>query len=103
MLLLYPQVLRAAVLFSPMVPLRPEQRPALSGVAVFVAAGSVDPIVPAENTQRLVAMLEEAGAAVTEHWHGGGHELSQTTVHVAREWLSQLLERFSRADFKKNS
>ena len=39
MLLLYPEVLRAALLFSPMLPLKPEQMPNLKGVAVFVAAG----------------------------------------------------------------
>jgi predicted esterase len=103
MLLLYPQVLRAAVLFSPMVPLRPEHLPNLRGVAVFVAAGRGDPIVPAENTKQLVSMLDQAGADVAEHWHQGGHELSQTVVEAARQWLSQLFERFSQNDTKKSS
>ena len=102
MLLLYPQVLRAAVLFSPMVPLRPEKLANLRDVAVFVAAGREDPIVPAENTKQLLSMLEQAGADVAEYWHQGGHELSQTAVEAARQWLSQLFERFSQNDTKKS-
>lgn len=103
MLLLYPRAIRAAVLFSPMVPLRPEHLPNLRGVAVFVAAGHGDPIVPAENTKQLVSMLDQAGADVAEHWHQGGHELSQTVVEAARQWLSQLFERSSRDASKENS
>jgi predicted esterase len=95
MLLLYPQVLRAAVLLSPMVPLRPEQMPDLKGRAVFIAAGQADPIVPPENTKQLVSLLERAGAEVSEHWHRGGHELSHSIVEAARQWLSQLFERFT--------
>jgi predicted esterase len=103
MLLLYPRALRAAVLFSPMVPLTPEHLPNLRGVAVFVAAGRGDPIVPTENTKQLVSMLDQAGADVGEHWHQGGHELSQTVVEAARQWLSQLFERSYGDDSKKNS
>jgi len=92
MLLLYPQVLRAALLFSPMLPLKPEQMPNLKGVAVFVAAGRTDTIVPPENTKQLVSLLEQAGADVAEHWHQGGHELGQSVVELARQWLSRSLE-----------
>src|SRR6187397_2379148 len=45
MMLLYPQALRAALLLSPMLPLKPEQMPNLKSVAVFVAAGRADSIV----------------------------------------------------------
>ena len=57
------------MLFSPMLPLEPEQMPNLKGVAVFVVAGRTDPIVPPENTRQLVSLLEQAGADVAEHWH----------------------------------
>ena len=89
MLLLYPQVLRAAMLFSPMLPLVPEPVPNLKGVAVFVAAGRTDPIVPPENTRKLVSLLGQAGASVTEHWHSGGHELNQSAVVLAGQWLAE--------------
>ena len=91
MLLLYPQVLRAALLLSPMLPLKPEQLPDLTSVAVFVAAGLADPIVAPENTKQLVSLLEQAGADVTQHWHPGGHELTQSVIDAAQHWLTLLL------------
>jgi predicted esterase len=91
MLLLYPQALRAALLLSPMLPLKPEQMPNLKSVAVFVAAGRADPIVAPENTKQLVLLLEQAGSDVTEHWHQGGHELTQSVIEAAQHWLKRLL------------
>jgi predicted esterase len=90
MLLLYPQALRAAVLLSPMLPLKPEQLPDLKSVDVFVAAGRVDPIVAPKNTKQLVSLLEQAGADVTEHWHQGGHELTESVIEAAHRWLLHL-------------
>jgi len=91
LLLLYPEALRAALLLSPMVPLKPEQMPNLTSVAVFVAAGRADPIVAPENTKQLVSLLEQAGADVTQHWHPGGHELTQSVIEAAQHWLTLLL------------
>ena len=91
MLLLYPQALRAALLLSPMLPLKPAQMPNLKSVAIFVSAGRADPIVAPENTKQLVSLLEQAGADVTEHWHQGGHELTQSVIEAAHLWLSRLL------------
>ena len=94
LLLLHPGVLRAAVLFSPMLPLQPDRVPNLTGVEIFVASGRADPIVSPENTKRLLSLLNEAGAVVTEQWHQGGHELGQSEVEAARQWMSRLIERF---------
>jgi len=91
MLLLYPQSLRAAVLLSPMLPLKPQQMPNLKSVAILVAAGRADPIVAPENTKQLVSLLEQAGADVIEHWHPGGHELTQSVIDAAHHWLARLL------------
>ena len=91
LLLLYPEALRAALLLSPMLPLKPEQMPNLTSVAVFVAAGRADPIVAPENTKQLVSLLEQAGADVTQHWHPGGHELTQSVIDAAQHWLTLLL------------
>jgi phospholipase/carboxylesterase/glyoxalase family protein len=86
LLLLHPGVLRAAVLFSPMVPLEPAVEPQLAGVDVFIGAGRSDPIVDPSNTQRLADMLRAVGADVTLHWKPGGHELSRPDVEAARSW-----------------
>ena len=80
--------LAGAVLSRPMVPLEPHGRPDLGGVPVFIAAGRRDPMVPAEESQRLARLLEEAGAAVTLHWAPGGHELTGKEVDAARRWLA---------------
>ena len=87
-LLLRPGVLCAAILLRPMVPLEPAVLPDLSGVPVFIAAGRFDPIVPSSNTQRLVTLLEMAGAQVALRWQPGGHGLEREEIEAAREWLS---------------
>lgn len=87
MLLLRPEVLSAAVLFRPMEPLAPQKLPDLSGIPIFIAAGRTDSLIRPEDTERLVKLLENAGAKVTLFWNSGGHALSSTDVQAAREWL----------------
>ncbi len=89
MLLLRPEILSAAVLFRAMVPLIPEKLPNLSSRPVLLAAGRHDPIIPPENTERLAAMLAEAGAHVSLKWSEGGHQLSAAELDEARRWLAQ--------------
>ncbi len=87
MLLLRPQVLLAAVLLHPMVPLVPEEMPKLTGKRVFIGAGRRDPIVPMQNTERLVTLLREAGADVETHWHSGGHTITHEEIREAKQWI----------------
>ena len=88
LLLLRPEVLRAGMLFSPMVPLEPPSLPDLAGVDVFLNAGRTDPIVDPANAQRLADMLSKAGAAVTLRWKSGGHELARDDLTAASTWYS---------------
>lgn len=90
LLLLHPGLLRAAALFAPMVPLVPAALPDLEGVPVYLSAGRVDPIVPAEQAERLAELLTGAGAATTLDWHPGGHTLGPDQVREARSWLARL-------------
>jgi predicted esterase len=90
MLLLRSGTLRAAILFSPMVPLEPPTRPDLAGLDVFIGAGRTDPFVEPANAQRLADMLREAGANVTLRWKPGGHELARDDIEAARDWYRQL-------------
>jgi predicted esterase len=87
-LLTYPSVLAAGVLFRPMVPFIPSTSLNLKQVNVFIAAGRRDPIATLQETQRLVQILENAGAAVTMFWHNGGHELGQDDLEAATSWVS---------------
>ena len=90
LLLLHPDVLSAAALLRSMVVLTPQKLPELGGTPVFLTSGDHDPIVPAENTRRLVALLQRSGAAVTLHQENSGHELTAETVEQTAHWLSQV-------------
>lgn len=91
LLLLHPGLLRAAVLFRAMVPFEPEVTPDLSGVPVFLAAGSRDTMIPPDNTERLAAILGEAGADVDLRWKNTGHPLTYEELEEARNWLSRVV------------
>ena len=90
MLLLRPEILRAAILFRAMVPLVPEDLPNLSPVRVWIGAGDQDPIIPASETQRLVELLRRAGADVTIRFANATHGLTDADVKTARHWLEGL-------------
>src|SRR5205814_5683 len=90
MLLLRPEILRAAILFRAMVPFVPEKLPDLSSVRVWIGAGDQDPIIPASEAQRLVELLRRAGAHVTIHFATAGHGLTNDDLEAARHWLGEL-------------
>jgi predicted esterase len=91
-ILLHPGLLRAAVLFRPMVPFEPEVTPDLSGMPVFIAAGRIDRMIPQDNTQRLADILTEAGAEVDLRWRNVGHPLTYEEVAEAKDWLAGILQ-----------
>jgi phospholipase/carboxylesterase len=88
MLLLKPGVLAGAILFRAMVPLVPDPMPPPSETPVFLSNGRRDPLVPADHTERLAALLRRTGASVTLAWQDAGHELTRADLEQAREWLT---------------
>src|SRR5205807_9408771 len=90
MLLLRPEVLRAAILFRAMVPLIPDKLPDLSSVHVWIGAGDQDPIVPASETKHLAELLRRAGADVTIRFAKAGHGLTNDDLEAARHWVEEL-------------
>jgi len=88
LLLLRPQVLAGAVLLHPMVPLVPDAVPDLSDKPIFIGAGRHDPIVSGAQTERLAALLREAGAQVSLHWQDNGHSITQDEFEAAQSWLA---------------
>lgn len=92
LLLLRPGVLAGGVLLHAMVPLVPDTLPALAGTPVFLSAGRADPMVPPAETERLAALLRQAGAEVELHWEQGGHAVGPSEVSAARSWLGRLAE-----------
>ncbi len=90
MLLLRPEIMRAAILFRAMVPLVPDTLPDLSSARVWIGAGDQDPIVPASETKRLAELLRRAGADVTIRFAKAGHGLTNDDLEAARHWLGEL-------------
>jgi phospholipase/carboxylesterase len=91
LMLLHPDLLRAAVLFRAMVPFEPEETPDLSGMRVFLSAGRRDRMIPPQNTERLAEILREAGADLDLRWRDTGHPLTYEEVAEARDWLAGVL------------
>lgn len=90
MLLLCPEVLSAAILFRAMVPLLPQVLPDLTNKHIFMSSGLHDPIIPKQETERLIGLFKKAGTKVSLHWQNSGHELRMNEINTAREWLSNL-------------
>jgi predicted esterase/catechol 2,3-dioxygenase-like lactoylglutathione lyase family enzyme len=90
LLLRRPGLLSAAILLSPMLPYDPGAPRDLDGTSVFIGAGRADPFVPAEQVERLAAVLRQAGAGVDVRWNEGGHGIARPQVDSAREWLARL-------------
>lgn len=61
-LLLYPEILSAAILFRAMVPLVPSILPDLANKHIFMFSGLYDPIVPGQEAERLFGLFKKAGA-----------------------------------------
>jgi phospholipase/carboxylesterase len=90
MLLIRPEIMRAAILFRAMVPLIPDNLPHLSSVRVWIGAGDQDPIIPESETQRLVELLRHASADVTIRFFNANHSLTNSELETAGQWLKDL-------------
>ncbi|TWT27510.1 alpha/beta hydrolase [Planomicrobium sp. CPCC 101110] len=90
LLFTYADALKGAILHHPMVPNRETELPDLTGTPVFIAAGTNDPICPAEESTDLEKLLQNAGAKVELHWESNGHQLTMSEVEAAKAWYSKL-------------
>ena len=88
LLLLRPETLAGAILFRAMVPIVPDRLPALPATPVLLSNGTRDPMVTREETGRLSALLQRAGADVTRSWQSSGHDLTSGDLTDAAAWLS---------------
>ena len=87
-MLIEPGILQGAILLRPMLVYEPAERDDLTGSAVFISAGRMDPIVPAASVDRLVELFESVHAEVTLKWQLAGHNLVPGEVRDAAEWLA---------------
>jgi phospholipase/carboxylesterase len=79
--------LKKCVLLHPMVPYQSIKPSDLSGVNVFIGAGSNDPICPYSEALQLKKDLEAAGAAVTLFTTDQGHGITDAELQAANAWL----------------
>lgn len=85
----YENALKGAILHHPMVPRRGIELPNLADTSVFIAAGTNDPICPAEESTELKSLLENANAEVQIHWENYGHQLTQSEIAAAQKWYEE--------------
>jgi phospholipase/carboxylesterase len=97
MLLLRPQVLAGAILLRAMVPLSKPPQADLARKPVLIVSGQYDPIIPASNSTRLAAHLSNAGASVQHPVLPTSHQLSQTDLMTARDWMMATRARLTEA------
>ena len=91
----YGNALKGAILHHPMVPRRGIDLPDLSDKAVFIAAGTNDPICSPMESGELQSLLEKAHANVEIHWEDRGHQLTAQEVEAAAIWYQKLFESIS--------
>jgi predicted esterase len=87
-MLVEPRILQGAILFRPMLVFEPTEKNDLTGSAVFISAGRMDPIVPTASVEKLAELFESAHAEVTLRWQLAGHNLVPSEVREAAEWLA---------------
>jgi len=87
-LLTAPRTLAGAILLRAMVPLSDPPKADLGGKPVLLLSGRHDPIVPADNAERLSTMLSKAGGRIEHQILPTGHQLSQTDIALARKWIA---------------
>ncbi|MCL6457347.1 MAG: alpha/beta hydrolase [Gorillibacterium sp.] len=84
--------LKGAILFHPMVPRRGIDLPDLTGVPVFIGAGSNDPLCSPTETRELASLLQHSGANVELFWGHEGHRVTSDEITVAIDWLTGHLD-----------
>ena len=88
LLLLRPEVLAGAALLRAMSPFAKPPQADLAGKRVLILSGAMDPIVPAQDAQRLARTLSGNGASVHHRVLPAGHGLSQSDVGLLKGWLA---------------
>jgi phospholipase/carboxylesterase len=70
-----------------MTPLVPEVGPDLTGSKVWMSFGSMDPLMPPGETEKLSGLYANYGAALTVNIEQAGHQLIQNDLIKAHAFL----------------
>ncbi len=82
----FPDIVFKVALLHPMIPFMPGDID-LTGKQFFVSSGALDAMVPSEQREELVKVLEEKGAEVIAKQYPGGHEISEQEMNDAIAFL----------------
>ncbi len=83
-----PDLFDRMMLMHPLIPFAPAISGAIEG-EVLITAGRRDPICPPALTGRLADSMRTAGANVDLQWHEGGHEIRQSEIEAARQFMAR--------------
>ena len=89
LLLTRPGMLAGAVLLRAMLPFEPQAPPDLAGKPVLLLSGSNDQMIPAASSERLIKVLQAAGADLVYKALPTGHNLTQNDLIIAAHWLKE--------------
>lgn len=89
MLLLEKAKFNKAMLFAPMYPVEIEAGPDLSDAKILLSMGENDPIVPKEESDRVIKIFKSRGAKVDQVWVNS-HEINEKNLIAAKQWLNNL-------------
>jgi len=70
-------------------PFEPQAPPDLAGKPVLLLSGSNDQMIPAASSERLIEVLQAAGADLVYKALPTGHNLTQNDLTVAAPWLKE--------------
>jgi phospholipase/carboxylesterase len=82
-----PDLVDDLILMHPLIPWSPKPQAGLAGRRILITAGKRDPICPADMTDAFAGYLADQGAAVTVHWHAGGHEIAQSEIDAIAQFI----------------
>lgn len=86
MLLLEKAKFNKAMLFAPMYPVEIEAGPDLPDAKILLSMGENDPIVPKEESDRVIEIFKSRGAKVDQVWVNS-HEINEKNLIAAKQWL----------------
>jgi len=86
----YQRPFEKAILFHPMIPRRDLELPKMTGLFIFLGAGTNDQMVQTSETEELHNMLAKQGAIVKLNWTNQGHQLNKDEILAAKHWYDQL-------------
>ena len=83
------EVVAGGVLYRAMVPFEPAGPVQAAGKRVLISAGEFDPMISRAGSERLAAILRDAGADVELAWQPASHGLTQADVTLGQTFFQR--------------